>query len=120
MARNGVSVGEALARGLRRRCPNCGKGHAFRGYLQVVDACAVCAEPLKDYPADDGPAYVTILLIGHIVIGPVFLFHWLYIYPPVVVLSVMIGAIVVLALAMLPIAKGAFLNLVWVMGLRRK
>lgn len=58
-----------LGRGLRCRCPNCGKGALFRSYLKLVDRCAACGEPLGHIRADDFPAYLTIAIVGHIVVG---------------------------------------------------
>jgi uncharacterized protein (DUF983 family) len=59
----------ALRRGLVGRCPNCGKGALFRRYLTLVDRCAVCSEPLGHIRADDLPAYITIFIVGHVVVG---------------------------------------------------
>ena len=56
----------AMLRGLRCRCPNCGKGALLRGYLKVRDACPACGEDLHHHRADDGPAYLTILIVGHV------------------------------------------------------
>ena len=58
----------ALRRGLFCRCPECGEGHVFRGYLTVVDACEVCGSPLGLARADDAPPYFTILIVGHIIV----------------------------------------------------
>ena len=59
-------VKPAMARGWRRRCPHCGSGPMMRGYLAVRDSCAVCNEELHHHRADDGPAYLTILIVGHV------------------------------------------------------
>ena len=59
-------VWPALARGWRRRCPKCGNGQLMKGYLKVSNACPVCREELFHHRADDGPAYLTILLVGHL------------------------------------------------------
>ena len=56
----------AILRGWRRRCPNCGSGPMLRGYLKVRDNCPVCGEALHHHRADDGPAYLTILIVGHV------------------------------------------------------
>ncbi|MDZ4136398.1 MAG: DUF983 domain-containing protein, partial [Paracoccaceae bacterium] len=56
----------ALMRGWRLRCPNCGSGPLLRGYLKVRDTCPVCGEALHHQRADDGPAYLTILVVGHV------------------------------------------------------
>ena len=56
----------ALLRGWRRRCPCCGQGPMMKSYLKVRSDCPVCHEPLHHHRADDGPAYLTILIVGHI------------------------------------------------------
>ncbi len=64
----------AVARGLLCRCPVCGQGRIFRGYLRVVDQCAHCAAPLGRARADDAPPYFTIFIVGHVVVlGMLFL-----------------------------------------------
>jgi len=61
-------VAGALLRGLRGRCPACGEGHLFRGYVSVAEECSACGLDLRDHRADDAPPYVTILIVGHVVI----------------------------------------------------
>ena len=62
----------AIGRGLRGRCPACGKGRIFTGFLKVSAACDVCKAPLGLARADDAPPYFTILAVGHIVIPLLF------------------------------------------------
>ena len=57
-----------LWRGLARRCPRCGQGKLFRGYLKLVDHCAHCGMALGRIRADDAPPYFTILIVGHVVV----------------------------------------------------
>lgn len=119
MARQGVKLGTTLWRGMQRKCPCCGEASAFRGYLKVVDTCPVCETPLSLYPTDDGPAYITIILIGHLIVAPALMFVFLWDYP---VQSVAIAAVVgigLLTLLALPYVKGAFLGLMWYLGLRQ-
>ena len=61
----------AVARGFSNRCPSCGEGRIFAGYLKVVGACASCGAPLGQLRADDAPPYFTIFLAGHILVPPV-------------------------------------------------
>jgi uncharacterized protein (DUF983 family) len=58
----------AIGRGLLGRCPSCGKSHMFNGFLRVVATCQNCAAPLGLARADDFPPYLTILVVGHIVV----------------------------------------------------
>lgn len=62
----------ALGRGAINRCPVCGEGKVFSGYLRVVPECSVCGTPLGSLRADDAPPYFTIFLVGHLLLPPVF------------------------------------------------
>ncbi len=103
----------ALLRGWRRRCPNCGAGPLLRGYLKVRDNCPVCGEELHHHRADDGPAYLTILIVGHL-LAPILLFTFTKWRPEPLVLAVgfTIGT-VALSLYLLPRLKGAMVALQW-------
>jgi len=57
-----------LWNGLRGKCPACGKGHMFRAFLKVADRCDACGEELHHHRADDFPAYLVIVIVGHIVV----------------------------------------------------
>ncbi|WP_421724649.1 DUF983 domain-containing protein [Bauldia sp.] len=61
-------VWRSMVRGFLGRCPHCGKGALFRGYLKPVSECAVCGEDMSHQRADDAPPYFTILIVGHIVV----------------------------------------------------
>jgi uncharacterized protein (DUF983 family) len=63
-----ASFGQAVARGLTNRCPSCGQGRIFAGYLKVVPACSACGAPLGRLRADDAPPYFTIFLVGHLLV----------------------------------------------------
>ena len=100
----------ALSRGLRGRCPHCGEGRMFRTYLKVNPACPACGVDLARYPADDGPAYFTILIVGHLVIVPVLFIPWVWQGPTLVTVPVTLGFLAAVTLALLPIVKGAFIG----------
>ena len=59
----------AVGRGILGRCPACGQTCCFQGYLKVVPQCSVCTAPLGSLRADDLPPYVTIFIVGHVIIG---------------------------------------------------
>ena len=59
---------EGVKRGLRNRCPCCGEGRVFAGYLKVVPECEVCGAPLGALRSDDAPPYFTIFLVGHLLV----------------------------------------------------
>ena len=56
----------AVRKGWARRCPACGTGSMMSGFLKVADSCPDCGEAFHHHRADDGPAYLTILIVGHL------------------------------------------------------
>ena len=59
-----------LAAALRCRCPRCGRGALYRGFLTVVDRCAVCGLELARNDSGDGPAVFLIFILGFAVVPP--------------------------------------------------
>ncbi|WP_099866172.1 DUF983 domain-containing protein [Pararhizobium haloflavum] len=59
----------AILNGLKGRCPNCAEGRLFRAFLKPVDSCSSCHEELHHQRADDLPPYLSIFIVGHIVVG---------------------------------------------------
>ena len=57
-----------IARGLRGRCPRCGKGKLFQGFLTLRPACDQCGLDFNFADAGDGPAVFVILIGGAIVV----------------------------------------------------
>lgn len=103
----------AMRRGAMGRCPNCGQGKLFRSYLRVNDSCPACGEALHHQRADDGPAYLTILVVSHI-LTPLLLIVFVAWRPSVAAMLVgFLGAAVVLSLVMLQPIKGAMVGLQW-------
>lgn len=103
----------AVRRGLRRRCPNCGTGHVFKGYLSVRDHCPMCEEALYHQRADDGPAYLTILIVGHIM-APLILLAYSTLQPePLLLASIFSVGTVALSLYLLPRLKGMMIAFQW-------
>ncbi|MFQ3622343.1 MAG: DUF983 domain-containing protein [Acetobacteraceae bacterium] len=62
------TLGAAVARGVANRCPACGQGRLFSGYLRVAERCGQCCAPLGRIRADDAPPYFTIFIVGHVVV----------------------------------------------------
>src|SRR5579872_5412891 len=76
------SARDALLRGFFGRCPACGKGKMFRAFLKVNDSCSECGEELHHHRADDFPAYLVIVIVGHILV-PIILAVETEIAPPI-------------------------------------
>ena len=58
----------AMKRGFMCRCPRCGEGKLFRAFLKVDDHCKNCGLDYTPHRADDLPAYLVIVIVGHIVV----------------------------------------------------
>jgi len=103
----------ALVKGFRGKCPKCGEGKLLHSYLKVNDSCSNCGQELFHHRADDGPAYLTILLVGHL-LAPVL--HISYVHwrpdPWTMAISLSIGC-VALSLYLLPRLKGAVVAYQW-------
>ncbi len=107
------AVRPAMLRGWRRKCPNCGTGPMMKSYLKVRDTCPVCDEELHHHRADDGPAYLTILIVGHLM-APMIIWAFTTFRPdPMVLASTFTVGCVALSLYLLPRLKGAIVGLQW-------
>jgi len=112
-ARPERNVPTALWRGLRCRCPNCGRGHLFGKFLTVVDYCPVCNAALYHQRADDAPPYFVILITGHIMV-PLALVVETAFSPPFWMHALLWGPSTAgLALALLQPVKGALIGWQW-------
>ena len=110
-----VPVRPAIARAVSGRCPACGVGKFFKSYLHQVDRCSVCGERFGQIHADDGPAWLTIGLVGHLVV-PMALFTETHFQWPLL-LSMTVWPLSAFALTMtiLPRAKALFIAAIWAM-----
>ncbi|WP_297506501.1 DUF983 domain-containing protein [uncultured Caulobacter sp.] len=113
------SMFTGLKRGLLHRCPNCGDGRLYMRYLKVDPECEACGHALGAYPADDGPAYFTILLVGHLVVAPLLFFPWIWQASPAIVAPVTLIPLALLTLLALPRVKGAVIGALWAIQLRK-
>ena len=62
-----------LARGSRKTCSQCGKGPLLTGDLKPQASCSACKEDFSHISADDGPAWLALLIVGNAVV-PLMLF----------------------------------------------
>jgi uncharacterized protein (DUF983 family) len=114
---NGIAekrdVWTALRRGFRGRCPRCGEGKLFRAFLKTADQCSVCGQDFTGHQADDLPAYLVIIIMGHIVV-PLALFIETNYSPPLALqLSIYLPLTLFGSLALLQPVKGAVVGLQW-------
>ena len=110
---------EGLKRGIARHCPTCGRGRLFDGYLAVRPVCAVCGNDNERYPSDDVPPYFTILIVGHLVLGPTLALGYIQIWPLWQSMTVFPILILIVTLVLLPFIKGAVIGAEAALGLVR-
>ena len=103
----------AMKSGMFGRCPSCGEGRLFASYVKSNEHCTHCGEAIHHHRADDLPAYLVILVVGHVVVGAFMgveatsvLSLWQH-------LAIWIPVTIVLSLAMLRPTKGAVIGLQW-------
>jgi uncharacterized protein (DUF983 family) len=95
------------------RCPQCGKGGVFSGYLRFRDACTVCGANFKAADAGDGPAVFVILIVGAIVAPLLIILQVGIDLPDWLALTITMITAVVLCLAFLPPFKAILFALQW-------
>lgn len=112
-AREARPLWQSIWNGTRCRCPACGEGKLFRAYLKVNDHCPACGEALHCHKADDLPPYISIVIVGHIIIGLMLEMEMSMQVAPYVYLMTMVPLALFLPLLILPSIKGAVVGLQW-------
>jgi uncharacterized protein (DUF983 family) len=108
-----------LHRGVTRKCPACGVGQLFSGYLAVRPTCAVCLNDNEQYPSDDFAPYVTIFLVLHLLIPVLILADRSWQMSVAVEMAVAIPIFLLATVALLPFAKGGVIGVAWAFGVVR-
>jgi uncharacterized protein (DUF983 family) len=99
------------------RCPNCGRGHLFGRFLKVADHCETCGEDFTPQRADDFPAYLVIIVVGHIVVPALLAVEIAYAPPIWLQLLIWLPVTLFSSLALLQPTKGAIVALQWQTGM---
>lgn len=106
-------LGPALALALRGRCPACGEGRMFARFLKPSPACGHCGQAWDRSRADDFPAYIVILLLGHILVPLMIEVNAALAIPIGVQALLWPGLAILLAVAMIQPAKAAVIAFQW-------
>ena len=100
-------------RGARGRCPKCGQGKLFKSYLKQVEGCISCGEAWGHIRADDGPTWLTLFVVLHL-LAPALLIAARYDEIPYILLIFGVSILaILLTLLVLPRAKGLFIAILW-------
>jgi uncharacterized protein (DUF983 family) len=113
-------LGTALWRGVRGNCPACGQGKLFAGFLRVAPECTECHAPLGQLRADDLPPYITIMIVGHLIVPMMLLFEraaspelWIH-------TAIWVPLTLALTLGLIRPVKGATVGLMLRLGMLRQ
>jgi len=71
----------ALKQALFARCPGCGRGKLFDGYLKIAARCTECGLDYATFDPGDGPAVFVMLIVGAIVCGAALYVEFTYAPP---------------------------------------
>lgn len=106
-------LGRSIKRGMLCRCPHCGEGRLFRAFLKPVDVCAVCGEEIFHHRADDLPAYLVIVVVGHVLLTGYMLTDMAFRVSPWVHLAIWVPLAVLAAMLTIQPIKGGVIGLQW-------
>ncbi|HXY59119.1 MAG TPA: DUF983 domain-containing protein [Methylocystis sp.] len=112
-ARVAPRLSRVLTSGFLGKCPACGEGSLFRAYLKRRDACPCCGESFQGLDADDGPAWLTIMIVGHVVVPLLYILETRAELSYPVEAAILIFVTIALVLYVLPFAKGLFISNLW-------
>lgn len=111
------SISAALLRGAKGKCPRCGEAKLFRAYLKPIDACPACGQDWTPQCADDFPAYLSILVSGHLMAPVIVGLVLAPSLPSWVAGAIIVAVALVLTTSLLQPAKGAVIAGQWWLGL---
>ena len=103
----------AVRRSTFGKCPACGNGKLYRKYLKVADNCSACGEELHHHRADDFPAYIVVVIVGHVVLGGFMAFEASSTLSTWQHLAIWAPLTVIMAVGLLKPVKGAIVGLQW-------
>lgn len=106
MPHSTLTTPSPMVTGLAGRCPRCGEGRLFQGYLALRPRCTACGLDLAFADSADGPAVLIMFLAGFILVGAVLGVEIAYEPPIWVHLAIWIPVTIILCLALLRPMKG--------------
>lgn len=115
--RESRSLFGAMFRGMRGKCPSCGRAPLFERLLATTENCPTCGLEIHHHRADDLPAYLNIFIVGHVVVGAMMVimtFGWfgMWTFTAITLAVALVSAVFL----MRPI-KGAVVGAQWALGM---
>lgn len=96
-----TTLGQTMMRGLACKCPRCGEGKLYEGFLSLRPRCAACDLDYGFIDAGDGPAVFIIMIAGFIVVGSALVVEMKY--QPPFWLHALLWTPLILATTLLPL-----------------
>ncbi len=112
-SQNKRSVREAMLKGAKCRCPRCGEGSLFEKWLKVSPVCEACGEELFHERAQDFPPYITISIVGHVIVTLLLLVEASFDLTMTTHLMIWIPLATLLTLVLMQPVKGAVVGMQW-------
>ncbi|MGH6821053.1 MAG: DUF983 domain-containing protein [Methylocella sp.] len=105
-----------LKTGLAGKCPRCGKGTLFSGYLTVADSCSSCGLPFDFADSGDGAAWFVMLFVCVVGVGSILVLEAAYAPPLWVHALIAVPLLILLPMALLRPVKGVLICQQWKTG----
>lgn len=102
---------DPVSAGLRGRCPNCGEGALFKGFIAMPEGCQNCGQSYKFADSGDGPAVFVILFAGFLIVALMFYVEQVYAPPLWLHLTIFLPLTLIVCLGMLRPLKGLLIAL---------
>ena len=99
--------------GLRGKCPQCGEGSLFKGFLSFHDRCEACHADFTIEDAGDGPTVFVIFLVGIFIVPMALGFSMVVNAPLWLTYLIWIPIIILVSLLLLRLLRGVMFNLQW-------
>ncbi len=104
---------DPVSAGLSGRCPSCGRGKLFAGYLTLAERCSACGADFSSADTGDGPAVFVILIVGALVVPAMLIVEVAFQPPYWLHLLLWVPLALALCLGLLRLAKGVLFCLQW-------
>lgn len=112
-----ATFSQALLRGVRSRCPRCGEGSLFQKWLKPRPRCPVCTLDLAPQRADDFPAYIAMIVTGHLMAPLIIALSKDFHLGVAAMLAILVPLSIAMMVGMLQPAKGAVIATQWWYGM---
>ncbi len=120
LGRSQPSLLLGVRRGIARKCPACGEGDLFCGFLAIRPTCPACGNDNEQYPSDDFAPYVTIFIVLHLMVPILVAADRTWDMSVWTEAAIALPIFLVATVLLLPFVKGAVVGFAWSRGVTRR